>query len=73
MSTEAGSWSHGDCGMIPGRGLLLTVGSQTDGMGLGNLLHGMLLKESQEAIKESSTACVVELSLSPFWYLQVEQ
>ena len=33
VSTEAGSWSHGDCGMIPGWGLLLTVGSQPDGMG----------------------------------------
>ena len=51
VSTEAGSWSHGDCRMIPGRGLLLTVGSQTDGMGLGNLLHGMLLKENYQAIK----------------------
>lgn len=66
-----GSWelSHGDCGMIPGRELLLTVRSQPDGMGWGNQLHGMLLKESQEAIKESSTACGVELSLSPCWYL----
>ena len=35
----------------------------------GNLLHGMLLKESQEAIKESSTACVVELFLSQCGYL----
>ena len=30
---EAGSWTHGDCRMIPGWGLLLTLGSQPDGMG----------------------------------------
>ena len=35
----------------------------------GNLLHEMLLKESQEAIKGGSTACGVELSLSLCWYL----
>ena len=53
VSTEAGSWSHGDCRMIPGRGLLLTVGSQPDGMEWdgGNMLHGMLLKENYQAIK----------------------
>ena len=33
VSMEAGSWSHGDCGMIPWWGPLLTTGSQPDGMG----------------------------------------
>ena len=33
VSTETGSWTHGDCRMIPGWGRLLTMGSQLNGMG----------------------------------------